>query len=354
MGEATLENPDTPPAAVSKAARMQSIVSLCLVGLFLVTFVTVDLLARSDRVSEWFSRREMAGNARRGEIFTQRGAFFDDADYLWNQRIDKDDYSRGGVYLFGSSVALHSLDDWTLPASEARLIHNYGYSAASPAQAAQLVKFLVDERGLLAAGNDKTLIIIGLSYVDMVQPGSFKVYFEESLKRSGVYVWDADSGIQPVGRNSLVNFIKTERYRTRSFVLRCLGGQWHIRPKPFDAAGFRKENATRMNDDWQPALAESLGQTGSLLDELNSRHVAVVGLILPAGSWNQGIPSHEEYLAKMGALFAEKNVPIVDAEHSVPDEEYYDAVHCNGRGTARIQEIIEKIGVEFLRKAGTL
>jgi hypothetical protein len=354
MGESATGNPQSTAAAPAGAARRQTIISLLFVALFLLTFTAADLLARSDGVSLWFSTRERAANEKRGEIFVQRGAFFDDSDYLWNNKLTRDDYSKGGVYLFGSSVMLRSFSDWTLPPAERALIHNYAYSAATPVEAVQLARFLIRDRGLLSAGGAKNLVVMGVSYVDLVQPHPDPDYFIESLSRSDVYRWDPENGIYQASRNPAVNLIKTERARARSFVLRFLGGQWHLRPMAYNPAAFRRENLKRMNVNYEPILSNSLKKMGLLLDELNSRHVGALGIILPAGTWNQGIPAHTEYFAKMRALFAEKGIPVIDVEHSVPDNEYSDAAHCNQAGTARVQAIIEKIAVDFLRKSGAL
>ena len=95
MSETGSENPESTAVAPAGAVRRQTWISLLFVVLFLLTFTAADLLARSDGVSLWFSTRERAVNERRGELFVQRGAFFDNSDYLWNNKLTRDDYSKG-------------------------------------------------------------------------------------------------------------------------------------------------------------------------------------------------------------------------------------------------------------------
>ena len=246
-----------------------------------------------------------------------------------------------------------SFNDWTLQPAEQALIHNYAYSAARPAQAAQLARFMIEDRGILQAGSDKNLVIMGLSYVDMVQPIPDPDYFADSLKCSGVYSYDPDTGIHLVSQNPAVNFVKTECARSRSFVLRLLGGQWHLHPAPSDPAAFRRENYKRMDVNYEPILADSLKQMGLLLDDERAAR-ANARRHSSGGHLERGHSRDTEYFAKMCMLFAEKGIPVIHTEHSVPDNEYFDAVHCNEVGRVKIQAIIEKIAVDFLHKTGAL
>jgi hypothetical protein len=184
--------------APSAIVRFQTAISVVLMLLVSGVFVDVDLLARSESVAHWFNAYNRTQAAISHEHYVPMDQFMDKMDYLWIKQLPRADFSRGGVELFGSSVSVYCLEDWALPPDQAALIHDYGYMASSMTQAGEFIRFLIDHKGLLAAGPDKSLIMLGLTYADLAEPPE---YFKESILRSGNYLYDEASGISPAQKN---------------------------------------------------------------------------------------------------------------------------------------------------------
>lgn len=351
------ENPTS--AVVPKASvpavieRYQSVVSFALLLLLSGIFATVDRLARSPSVGHLFNQHNLAAALKGHEAFARYDQFFDKIDYLWMRKLEQANYSKGGVELFGSSVAICSLEDWALPPDQAALIHNYGYSGANTTNTAQFIRFLIDHKGLLAAGPDKSLILLGLTYTDIGNSLQARNYFQESILRSGLYEYDSTTGITPIPMSPFQRLMKTEEMRCRSFLM-AVNNRWPSSEPPVDPRQFRKISVLRMGNCWPILLSAHLGEEAKLLDELKMRRVHVVGVLLPEGSWNEGIPAHDQFMVRIRKLFADESVPLVDCTGIVPDSGFTDSLHCSLEGEPIIHQVLMKISLDFLHQSGTL
>jgi len=337
----------------ARAARFQSAVSMGLIGLFLAMFLTGDWISHTPKMCDVFGNRELALNADGSGYFVQRGAFFDEVDYLWYHILDTADYSRGGVYLFGSSNVLHCVNTWTLPPQQAAAIHNYGFSGANPKQMAQFVHYLIDRRGLLSAGPGKHMFIFGFSYVD-VEGGAVESYFASGVARSGIYRYDPDAGIVDLPLSPVERFINLERARTRSVALRVLLGQRHIPANVLNVPAFRNHLLERLGTQWQTDLPVQMQEVSRLLDDLGQNHVQMMGVLLPVGSWGADIPVRTAYENQLRDVFAAHSLPLIDCTGLVPDAEFCDPYHVNAKGAARIQGILVDHAMDFVRENGLM
>src|SRR5580698_9479036 len=166
------------------AAGFQSALSAALLVLMAGIAVGVDILARSDAVGRLFNDHYTAIEMKLHLNFDEHGQLFNPIDYLWLKKLAEADYSRGGVELFGSSLAHTSLRDWVLPADQRALVHNYGYNGLSPVSCAEFIRYLIKYRGLLEAGPQRTLIIQGLGCNDIGNSFETRNFFEASVLRS--------------------------------------------------------------------------------------------------------------------------------------------------------------------------
>ena len=123
-------------------------------------------LARSQTVKNWI--REGAWEEARWKkqipLFSFTSHFLDVADRLCHEEIPSADFSRGGVYLAGGSNMTMAFRTWGLPAEARSLFHNFAIGGTNHADEFDLFRFLVEQQGLLAAGGEKTLVILGVSY----------------------------------------------------------------------------------------------------------------------------------------------------------------------------------------------
>src|SRR5258706_364519 len=154
----------TSPAPPAKRAHL--LVSLALLGLIMLTIAAVDVAAHSTRVAESLDTwQENTSRAHDRPFVRTRnyGSFFE------TQMLDEfpnADYSRGGAYVVGSSIALYCADFHDLAANERRLIHSYGFPLASVAEISQLLHYLIEHEGLLSAGPEKTQLILAFAQDD--------------------------------------------------------------------------------------------------------------------------------------------------------------------------------------------
>jgi hypothetical protein len=332
----------------ARTVRFQSVVSVGLIGLFLMLFLVGDWASHTPWVSDAFDRRELALNSDGLGYYVQRGAFFDEVDYLWYHILDTADYSRGGVYLFGSSNAMHGLDEWTLPPEQAAVIHNYGFAGANPREMTQFVRYLIDRRGLLKAGPGKQMFIFGFSFYD-VEGGGIESYFPAGVARSGIYRYDPDQGIVDLPLSPATRFFNVERARTRSVALRVLLGQRHIPANTLNVPEFRQHVLERMSPQWQTDLPVQMREINRLLDDLGQSHVQIMGVLLPVGSWGADIPVRTAYENQLREVFVAHSLPLIDCTALVPDTEFCDPYHVNAKGAARIQGILVDHAMEFAR-----
>jgi hypothetical protein len=345
--QSSISSPESVEREAARVVRFQSLVSLALIGLFLLLFLAGDWASHTPWVSDAFDRRELALNSDGLGYYVQRGAFFDEVDYLWYHILDTADYSRGGVYLLGSSNAMHCLNEWTLPREQAAVIHNYGFAGANPREMTQFVRYLIDRRGLLAAGPGKQMFIFGFSFYD-VEGGGIENYFPAGVARGGIYRYDPEEGIVNLPLSPAMQFFNVERARTRSVALRVLLGQRHIPANTLNVPEFRQHVLERMSPQWQTDLPIQIREISRLLDDLSQSHVQMLGVLLPVGSWGADIPVRTAYEDQLRQVFAAHSLPLLDCTAVVPDTEFCDPYHVNARGAVRIQKILDDQAMEFV------
>jgi hypothetical protein len=340
----------TAPAAI---VRYQSAMAFVLLLMLSGIFAVVDLGARSRHVAHWFNEHNLAVDRKHHKHFVRSDQFFDDIDFLWMKKLQQADYSKGGVEIFGSSVAMDSLRDSALPADQAALIHNFGYSGTNLTDTAHFIRFLIDHKGLLQAGPDKSLIILGLTYGDLVNSYETRNYFKESVLRSGLYDYDSVSGITIVPLNPFQRRVKFEEMRCRSFLM-ALDALLQSPASREDPKQFGKINVLRMGTNWHFLLPKQVAAEGQLLCDLRKMGVHVVGVLLPVGSWNDGIPAHDQFMPQMRRLFADESVPLVDCSRLLPDSGYDDSLHCSMASEPIIHRVLMKMALDFLHGTGAL
>jgi hypothetical protein len=318
-------------------------------------FAAAEIMARSDGFDRWMCARETASSAKENRLYTNKGVYFDVGDKMLLRDLPRADYSKGGVYVVGSSTAIYCLDDYRLAPEQASLIHNYGVYGMNYTQLRQFMRFLIDENHLLSAGADKTMVLVGLSYTDAVEPGPTRAqYFPGYFDRAGVFRYDVQSGITAVPMTALERAARIEFARCRSVVLRLLPGPRVAMHEPLNIAAFRDDNAERLGPDWKQSVQTQLAQLGAMVDDLHKRGVQVAGILIPAGSWNEQVPGHDVYMTRVKALFENRGLPIYDYSHLVKDEDFNDALHSGAAGTEQIHRRLVKIAEDFLRKSGAL
>ena len=269
--------------------------------------------------------------------------------------LPRTDFSKGGVYLFGSSAAMYCLDDYHFSSEEARIIHNYSVYGMNDKELNHFLHFLVDYNGFLSAGGDKTMVMIGLAYTDLVEPPRLQpLYFPRYFSRAGVFRYDFENGVMPVPMTGIERSIRTEYARCRGFILRLTKSPDDPPHRLTTFNAFRKRAIERLGSDWPAVMDRQIPQLANTLYYLKSLNVHVVGVLLPEGTWHDRMPAHEEFLARVRPMFAQKDVPLLDYSHLLEDDDFTDDCHNAPGGTKKIQAELLSQAMEFLHRGGAL
>ena len=112
-------------------ARRQFLLSAMVLSALAVPVVMADLAVRNDQI---LLRSRAAEWKRTNGMYRDARFYVDPEMRLLNDELQRADYSRGGVYIVGSSAMQTSIAVWELPPAEQRLIHNYSISGATYTQ----------------------------------------------------------------------------------------------------------------------------------------------------------------------------------------------------------------------------
>src|SRR6185295_3701771 len=111
-------------------------------------------IAHNRSIDQWVIRsdQEIARSSRK--MYDYKHCYVDFEDRLINEEWPTVDYSKGGVYLFGTSGLKWATRFWELPAVQRAVIHNYGSASTSHAFQFQVIRYLVEHAGMLSAGGE--------------------------------------------------------------------------------------------------------------------------------------------------------------------------------------------------------
>lgn len=347
--------PRAAPRPPPRVRGFQAAVSTAILLSYLAVVLASDRAARSEPVNQWFAERQAARAARNDELYADVGAYADLGDRLLLYDLPRADYARGGVYVLGSSTGTYCFDAYRLPPDRRALIHNFGLNGANHTQVFQFVRFLNDQEHFLSAGGERTMVILGLTYLNVVEPDRGHARFmPDYFGRFGVYRYDPAAGITAAPMTDAERWVRTVCWRSRSLLLHCWRGAGQIHRQPIDVAEFRRRNVDRLGPDWRPVLDRQMVELEATLDYLCARRATVVGLLIPEGSWNVGVPPREAFRARVAGAFGRRGLRLLDCAGTVPDAEFADALHLAPPGTARVHAALLPVAEAFLTRAGAL
>lgn len=351
-------------SSTSDVHRSQFVVAAMLLAAVCAAAVALDLTARNAHLAGWIDRRERQYAKLCGLSFLRDGYFVDDDDRLVNEEMPAADYSRGGVYLIGSSTIRSAAEVWDLPPAERGLIHNYGINQSDYDCQFLLLRFLVEHEGLLRAGGDKNMVVLAESYHNLSHHYYSAGYFPNLWTRHGLYTCDPVNGIQSVTVNPLWRFIHFERNRiagcvnqigqVTSILMRTWLHHGKSARKTTDAEESNALWRGRMGPDWEAKLQSEGEALGRMIDYLRERSVGVVFIALPIAHWEKEMPFESAFLASSKAICAARNVPMYDWSEMLGNDEMQDANHPNVFGAEKLQPRLLDIVLPFLRSTGAL
>jgi hypothetical protein len=353
------------PGAVSLRA-LQALVSALLALTLIGTCALVDGLAGSAAMADWMDAQRRA-EAQRGDApDMHQGPFLEVGTRIFLEEIPRADYARGGVCFVGSSQLRPSLQVWNLTGELAELVHNLGLPAATHIDQTAVLRWLVDERGLLSAAPGKTEIVFGLFYGNAVAHGHGQLgyLFPEFVEGLGLFEY-AQARLRSLDLSDLTKTLLGKKTRCSDLlhVLRDYlrwrdGGLVLLSPvRPVEpASAAQRQDVWRglMGRDWRAAMARQLQSFAASIDVLQRRGASVRAVLMPLASWHREMEHAQRYAEEVARICDERGVELVDLSEMLADGELYDGTHPSYTGAIRVHEALLAIARRHLQRAGLL
>jgi hypothetical protein len=327
------------------ARRYQAVASLSLLVLLVGTCLATDLLARDRGLERSLTAKSSEYAEKTRTIFSNTGNFIDFEERLMLDEIPNADYSRGGVYFFGSSNMKWAFTTWDLPAEQKRLIGNYGIGASSHTDQLRLIQYLIKERKFLTAG-ERNMVILGVSFtLGRTDPPTG--YFASLLRRHGVYTITDDGQITPTQMSAVERWLRIEKARSTGFIwnlgrlakgtVMTLAG--YRRPAP---RGMLSPDSLRgfMGAEWQQNMDVEVERLRETIFLLQSHHAQVKVILLPEPTWEDNLPFRTRYDPIVRALCQATATPFIDLSHSMPDEAFVDDGHMTVEAQEKFRALV--------------
>ena len=324
--------------------------------------LAVGLISHSPWVAAQLTAWDLKRFEQGVERIMDRGAFLDFEGRLTVDEIPNADYSRGGVYFFGTSAMKWATKMWELTPEQRQLIANYGIGATNHTLQAQFIRYLVQQRDLAVAG-DRMRVVLG-GYWSMGLEWDPKAFFKPLWERHGLYRYRGEAGIQPLEMNPAVRWVRQEKAWCSEF----LGGvinrlaRWTTTGVGMRLAetenirdqGLVREFARRSAEHpaWQDQLARQMSDLEALICYLRERKVQVTVVLLPQRAAFEEFPLPVAYRRELRALCSRLSVPFNDLSRLLSEDEFWDMNHSNYRGLTKTHAILMTIAREHLRSAG--
>jgi len=320
-------------------------------------------VANSQTFQDWFRRVswEVYRSKKRIPIYCFTDHFNDYEERFVHQDIFSADYSRGGVYFMGASNMKWALKTWDLPSETRPLIHNFAFGGSKHSDQYDLIRFLVQEDGLLKAGAEKTLVVFGLCYRNTYQgrlagqgPSD---YFTQIWSRHGFYTVEPDGTIHHDSRhNTFMKRIILERFKMAG-LLREIDNMTRVRfeglrtPTP-DV--WNQEWIQVMRPNWKEVMDSELRALDGAIHYLKQRNVKVVVVRFPLPSYDAELPFNPVYVQKLRDICDDTDVKIYDFSKLLDDDDFTDGAHINPTGMEKFRHAVTGICLDHLRSAGIL
>ena len=335
--------------------RYQAIASLGLLAILVGTCLATDLLARSRRLEQALMAMSTEFAEKTRTIFSNTGNFIDFEDRVLLDEIPGSDYSRGGIYFFGTSSMKWAFTTWDLPAEYKQFIGNYGIGASSHTTQLRLIQYLIEQRGFLATG-ERNLVILGLNF-SLGRKDPPTGFFASLLRRHGLYTTTPDGRIVPMPMSSIERWLRIEKARSIGFI-------WNLgrvaKGKVLTLAGYRRP-APRgmlsfdnlrgfMGEQWQQDMDDEIVRLKETISLLRSHQAQVKLMLLPEPTWFDDLPFKPRYEAKVRALSKEMSIPLIDLSHAMPDDDFVDDGHLTVEGQEKFRRLIMEEIMGHLQK----
>jgi hypothetical protein len=335
--------------------RYQAIASLALLAALLGTSLVVDLLARNRDLERWSTAKGTEFAEKTRTIFSNTGNFIDFEDRVLLDEIPLADYSRGGIYFFGTSTMKWAFTTWDLPPEQRRFIGNYGIGATSHTEQLRLIQYLIEQRGFLAAGK-RNLVILGVDF--RLGRRDLSNYFTSLLQRHGLNIVTPDDRIVPAPMSDFERWLRIEKARSGGFIwnLGRVAKGWvstlagFHQSAPQGVGSFDNYLGFMGGAQWQKNMDSELERLRETISLLRSYQARVKVMLLPEATWDNELPYKPRYEAKVRTLCQETATPLIDLSHAMPDEAFVDSSHLTVDGQKKFGNLVMSEIADHLQK----
>jgi hypothetical protein len=326
-----------------------------------VPCLTLDAMANESHIQAWIRSANWAQSISTKQIpfYCYNEHFIDPEDRLINGELPTADFSRGGVYVIGASNLTWGLRLWDLPAKTRSLINNFATKGSNPVNHLQMIRYLVEEKGLLRAGGSKTLVVFGVAHHmthNIPMPGNPGNGWNGLWTRRGFYQVEPDGSIHRTARNPLWERIIIERAKITGLVHELV----NIAYTPFKPARvlkpsfFKREWTSVLGPRWQEKMEAGSTVFGETIDYLQQHGARILVVEMPEGSWEDDLPFRQTYKRLLSQVCEERRVEIVDLSKLVPDDDFADSVHLTTAGIEKFQAAVMGRFLDHLRSVGAI
>lgn len=343
-----------------KTARLwQPLLCWGLLASMALSVTGLEALLHSERLGVWMDEAWASVNDTANEYSRQ---YRDTEDRIMLQDLPDLDPSSGGVYFFGASNMKWAMRVPDLPPAQRRLVHDFGAGEGVPYFHLQFTKYLVDDKNILRAGPDKTLIVYGACFINAQafrrdDPGAV---FPHMWERYGLFRYDPTAGIEPVADGSPWARYALEKARASSFIHGLIDRAGRLavpkslrrRDTTHDAAVYAADYKARMGPHWHEGIAESRSELQEWYDYVHARRMHFMIVMLPLASWHRPLPYPKEYRAMIQKFCVENRVPLVDLSGILKDGDFLDHIHANAGGLKKTDAALMAVARNFLKDKG--
>jgi hypothetical protein len=336
-------------------------VGLALLATVVLTSLCIDLLSRSARVKDFTEKAELERFKSGGGLFMNRGGFIEFEDRVLLDEIPNSDFSRGGVFFFGTSTMKWGLKTWELAPAERALVHNFAIGASNHTFVAQFIRYLVEYQGLLQGGGDRVYVVLGCFWTMGKEWGDG--YFTKLWGRYKLFQSDERYGIRPadlgtvrrawrVEQARLAGFVSQNAWRVARYVASSAGLRMQVdRERLIGEAEIRRRAIeTATIPGWENELKSQLAELRDLLHYLQERGVSVTIVLLPTRADYDDLPVPQQYNSELRVVAAESRVQFVDLSKLLSNDEFVDVHHANYRGLEKLHQALMSLVRPHLKR----
>ncbi|MDX2236225.1 MAG: hypothetical protein NW203_01560 [Hyphomonadaceae bacterium] len=341
-------------------SRAIALLSLLLLAAASATWAGAVALGRHTPIVRNFIAAELEEQRRTNGALQYHGGFVDDGDFLLMGEVAQADYSRGGVYFFGSSETRTTIKPWELAPGERALIHNYSIADVRHREVYFFIRMLIEERGLLQAGAGRTSIILPTYYfMGRIKDPKVRLwedYVEKLFERHGEYAYDWDSGIHVRPVSEAERAVRRWRDEAHRFMQIATGARRSlVYPGLRDDAEVAALVGREFPPEWRGIMDEELDYFERTLDYLADKGVRVVVLFPPLAPVHDTMPYRGAYQRDVARILTGRTVRIADYRDVFPpapietNRFIADHVHMRYAGQERLHAAYRDLALDELR-----